>query len=413
MHWRSTASWFAAIVLVAANLRPAVTSVPPLVDRLTATFGLSAIAAGALTTLPVLAMGLFAPVAPLAARRFGDSAALAVAVGLIAVGCAARATGGVVGLYAGTAVAGVGIAVAGALLPSLVRARVPDRIGPVTGLYTASLIGGALVAAGGTEPLRAALDVSEQAVLAVWALPALAALVLWLASRILDGSGRPDPADHPRSATRPGMPWRSGAAWLGTLFMGLQSLLFYAVLAWLAADYIDLRLSAESAGLLLAVFSATQVITALAMPIVAHRTGVIRPWIALSVGLTVLGLLLVALVPLAAPWAWAGLLGLGMGGNLALALTVLTHLAPTPEGAAAYMGMAFFIGYLLAAAGPVAAGALHDATGGFTAVFLALAALGVATLVVGTLSAGPGDRTATPAPMSGQTSQNAANGQSV
>jgi MFS transporter, CP family, cyanate transporter len=367
-------------VLVAANLRPVITSVPPLVDGLTATYGLSAVAAGALTTLPVLAMGLFAPLAPVAARRFGGSAVLGVAVALIAVGAATRSVGGMVGLYLSTAMAGIGIAVAGALLPALVRQRVPDRVGPVTGLYTAALIGGALVAAAGTEPLRAALGVSPSAVLAVWAVPALAALPLWLVGA-RSGSGRAAWGRPTR------LPWRSGAAWLGTLYMGLQSLLFYATLAWLAADYIGLGMSARNAGLLLGVFSAAQIVTALAMPALAQRTGSARPWVAVATGLTILGLVLVAVAPLTAPWGWAALLGLGMGGNLSLALTVLTHLAPTPEGAAAYAGMAFFVGYLLAAAGPVAAGALHDATGGFTVVFLALAGLGIVTLAVGLASA--------------------------
>jgi CP family cyanate transporter-like MFS transporter len=293
----------------------------------------------------------------------------------------------VVGLYLGTALAGVGIAVAGALLPALVRRRAPDQVGPVTGLYTAALIGGALVAAAGTEPLRAALDVPEQAVLGVWALPALVALGLWLLLGRSGGAAAGGPTTR--------LPWRSGAAWLGTMFMGLQSLLFYATLAWLAADYIDLGMSARDAGLLLGVFSAAQIVTALAMPALAHRTRSARPWVAVSVGLTTLGLVLVAVAPLAAPWAWATLLGLGMGGNLALALTVLTHLAPTPEGAAAYAGMAFFVGYLMAAVGPVAAGGLHDAIGGLTVVFLALAGLGVVTLLVGLASAShhpPGPR---------------------
>ena len=145
--------------------------------------------------------------------------------------------------------------------------------------------------------------------------------------------------------------------------MGLQSLLFYATLAWLAVSYTELGVSAHGAGLLLALFSATQIVTALAMPALAHRSGDIRPWIALSVGLTTVALALVAAVPYAAPaapWLWAAVLGLGMGGNLSLALVVLTRMAPSPAAAAAYTGMAFFVGYLLAALGPVAAGALRD-----------------------------------------------------
>jgi CP family cyanate transporter-like MFS transporter len=253
----------------------------------------------------------------------------------------------------------------------------PDRVGPVTGLYTAALITGALVAAGGTEFLRAGLGLSPQAVLAVWAVPAVLALALFLAVR--------GPATQPGAGTD--KPWRTRAAWLGTLFMGAQSLLFYASLAWLAAMYTGLGLSHSSASLLLGLFSATQVVTAFAMPVLAHRTGNLRPWIAISVGVTAVALALVAAVPMAAPFGWAALLGLGMGGNLSLALTVLTEAAPTPQAASAYTGMAFFGGYLLAAAGPVAAGALRDATGSFRPVFATLAVLGVVTLGIGVTAA--------------------------
>jgi CP family cyanate transporter-like MFS transporter len=371
-----------AILAVAANLRPVITSLPPIVDPIAAKFGLSATAAGALTTLPVLCLGLFAPAAAPLARRYGESTVLGAAVAVIAIGAALRSVGGVLGLYGGTALAGVGIAVAGTLLPTLVRTRMPDRIGPVTGLYTAVLITGAFVAAGATEPMRSALGLTAQQALALWALPAVAALAAWLAQARSAGPAVP--------SGRVAFPWRSGAAWLGTAFMGLQSLLFYGALAWLAAAYTERGMSGPSAGLLLALFSATQIVTALALPTLAHRSGGVRPWIAVSVGLTTAGLALVAAVPTtgaAAPWLWASVLGLGMGGNLSLALVVLTRLAPSPAEASSYTGMAFFAGYLLAALGPVAAGALRDATGSFTAVFATLAGLGVLTLFVGLASA--------------------------
>ena len=379
----STGLWLAALVLVAANLRPVITSVPPLVDRLVAEFGLSGTEIGALTTLPVVCMGLFAPLAAVLARRFDESAVLAAAVAVIGVGAALRGLAGTAGLYSGAIVAGVGIAVTGTLLPSLVRTRYPDRVGTVTGTYTAALIGGALLAAGATEPLRAFLGLSPQVMLALWAIPAGVAVVAWLLLPHVPRPTRP---------VRVAFPWRSKAAWLGTLFMGGQSLLFYGTLAWLAAAYTSRGYSASSAGLLLAVFSATQLITAYAMPALAQRGGDVRPWIVVSVGGTTIGLALVAFVPegfATAPWIWASLLGLGMGGNLALALLVLTQNAPTPEAAPAYTGMAFFVGYLIAAAGPVAAGAVRDATGGYRAVFAALAVLGSLVLAAGVAAATP------------------------
>ena len=364
---------------MAVNLRPAVASVPPLIDAITADLRLSGPAAGLLTTLPVLCMGLFAPVAPVGARRLGAPMVLAAAVALIAVGSAIRGVGAV-GLYAGSAVAGIGIAVAGTLLPGLVKARFPDQVGPVTGLYTAGLIGGALLAAGATEPLASAGGVGWPGALALWALPAVAALGVWLAVT------RPVPATTPPDA-RVGLPWRDRTAWLATGFMGGQSLLFYATLAWLAACYTSLGVDATTAGLLLAVFSATQLVSALGLPLLAHRGGRLGPWIAVSVGLCVAGLVLVALVPLVSPWLWATILGLGMGGQFALALTLVAQIAPTPAAAPSYSGLAFLVGYLLAALGPVAAGGLRDLSGGYRAPFLVLAGVGLAVLALGVIAA--------------------------
>jgi CP family cyanate transporter-like MFS transporter len=121
--------------------------------------------------------------------------------------------------------------------------------------------------------------------------------------------------------------------------------------------------------------------------VLADRFGGLAPWIAASVGTCIVCLVLVALVPMAAPWVWAGVIGLGMGGQFALALTLIAQLAPTPAAAPAYSGMAFFVGYLLAALGPLAAGALRDLTGGYEVPFLAVAGIGVVTLFLGVRAA--------------------------
>jgi len=395
--------WLAAIVLVAVNLRTPIASIPPIVGPIARDLRLSAAATGLLTTLPVVCMGLFAPAGALASRRWGRSRVLAGAVLLILAGTALRLAPGAGPLWAATVLAGIGIAVAGALLPALVRARFPHRVGPVTGLYTAGLIGGAMLAAALTEPARQALGGSWPAALAVWAVPAGLALLVWLA---VAGGGAPASSDAAVGVPgAPSTPWRDRTAWYAAFYMGGQSLMYYGILAWLAARYTAIGVPAARAGLLLGLFSAAQLISALALPVLAHRRGRLSPLIALCVATSTAMLAVVALAPAGAPVVWATVLGLGVGGQFALALTVLGSLGHGPAGSAAISGMAFFVGYLLAALGPVAAGGLRDATGGYRAPFLALAGVGVGTLVAG-IAAGraaaaggstdPGQRPAVP-----------------
>jgi CP family cyanate transporter-like MFS transporter len=180
-------------------------------------------------------------------------------------------------------------------------------------------------------------------------------------------------------------------AWRVTLYMGSQSLLYYAALTWLSPLFVDAGWTAGRAGLLLGLFSFTQIFSALAVPALADRTGDHRPWIALCVGLATVMLAAFALVPTAAPWLWAALLGLGVGGMFALALTLLVKLASSAAAAARLSGMALLVGYLLAATGPVLAGALYDAVGNYRVPFLVLAGIGAATLALG-VSVRPSER---------------------
>jgi MFS transporter, CP family, cyanate transporter len=366
------------VVAVALNLRPAIAAVPPVLDAIQRDLGLSATAAGLLTALPVVCMGAFAPAGAALARRVGQEAAVALALTLVAAGTLVRGLGpSAVALYGGTLVSGIGIALGGVLLPRVVKAWFPNRPGAVTGLYTAGLVTGAMLASAATVPLMNALGAGWPAAIAAWGLPAAAALAAWVpATRRLRTAAEPAPGPVR-------LPWRSGVAWRVTLYMGSQSLLYYAALTWLSPLYLAEGWTADRAGLLLGLFSFTQIFSALAVPALADRTGDHRPWIALCVGAATVMLAAIGLAPTAAPWVWAAVLGLGVGGMFALALTLLVKLASSPAAAARLSGMALLVGYLLAATGPVLAGALYDAAGSYRAPFLALAGVGVATLAVG------------------------------
>ena len=367
------------VVAVALNLRPAIAAVPPLLDAIQADLGLSATGAGLLTALPVVCMGVFAPAGTALGRRVGRETAVSCALALVAFGTLVRGLGeSMVPLYGGTLVAGIGIAMGGALLPGVVKAWFPARAGAVTGLYTAGLVAGAMLASAATVPLSHVLGGGWAAAIAAWGLLAVAALVAWVpATRRLRATAEPPAPGRLR------LPWGSGVAWRITLYMGSQSLLYYAALTWLSPLYLAAGWSASRAGLLLGLFSLTQVFSALAVPAMVDRTGDHRPWVVLCVGTATAMLAAIGLVPTAAPWAWAALLGLGVGGMFALALTMLVRQASTPAAAARLSGMALLVGYLIAATGPVLAGAVYDAVGSYRAPFLMLAGIGVGTLVVG------------------------------
>src|SRR5215218_2284439 len=181
------------IVLLAANLRPALTGVAPLIGQIRADTGISNGVAGLLTTLPLLAFGLLSPIAPRAARRFGMERVLLACLLVLTAGILLRWAGAVAALFLGTVVLGAAIAVANVLLPSLVKREFPEHAGLMTSVYSASLGISAALAAGVSVPLARLDGMGWRGALAVWAVPALLAGVAWFP--LLGRSDHPeDPA---------------------------------------------------------------------------------------------------------------------------------------------------------------------------------------------------------------------------
>jgi MFS transporter, CP family, cyanate transporter len=377
----ATAPLLVGLLLVALNLRPAISSVPPLLETIRQDLGLGRTFLGLLTTIPVLCMSIFALAAPKISGRIGAERAVLWSVILIGVAVAGRLAAGQPGVLFGTTlVAGVGIAVAQSLLPAVVKGWFPDSAAFVTGLYTVGITGGLALAALTTVPIERTLGGFWPGALAAWSLFAAVAVVFWLLLTARARSvSRPEVAYE-----RARLPWRSGRAWSVALFFGAESCLFFSSLTWLAPLYIDRGLDEGHTGLLLAVFALVRVPSAFVFPALADRSGDRRPWLALTLTLATFGFCAAGLVPLVtpwAPWAWVVVLGLGVGGLFPLALTLPLDYSADADEAGRLTAMTFFVGYIVAAVGPVAVGALRDATGGYAVPFVALAALSVAMLV--------------------------------
>ena len=362
----------AAVVLLGVNLRTGVASLPPLLDEIRADLGLSGTAAGVLTALPVLAFGALAPLAPRLARRHPIERVLAGCAALTAVALALRGAGGIGPLFAGTLLAGAGVAVAQAALPVYVRTAHPGRAGPLTGAFSAALPLGATAASALAVPLADALG-SWDLSLAIWALPAAAAALAWLARPPATVVRGPVPA-----------PLRADPlAWAVALYFAVQSMAFYAGLAWLPSALADdAGYSHASAGLLLALSSLASMPSAFLLPVLAARSRSQVPIVAGIAAVCALGALGLLVAESAAP-LWMAVLGVGQGGALGLALMLPVLRGRDPATVASLTAMTLCVGYLAAALGPWVAGVLHDLSGGWTATLAFILAISVAQLLPG------------------------------
>jgi CP family cyanate transporter-like MFS transporter len=371
----------AAIFLAALNLRAALASVPPLVHTIQRDLGLSSAGAGLLTTVPVLCMGLFAPVAQRLAHRVGREMTVAVALGLLVVGLLLRLGGDDYPvLLLSTLLPGIGIALCGTVLPGIVKEFFPGRSGTMTGVYLLAMMVGATVASALAVPLADALGSWERS-LAVWAGVAVVGLLGWLP--VVRRSNRHDRATADSGAPRPArvaLPWRSPTARLMAAFLALQSVGFYTQLAWIPPSYEARGWTARDAGLLLATWSIVQLASGVGGPALADRFPDRRPLVAGALLLTIVGTLGIAAAPEAAPWLWVALMGLGQGSGFSLGLVKLVDYAPTPAASARLSAMVFLFSYSLASIGPFLFGAVRDATDSFTVPFGALVVIAVVQL---------------------------------
>jgi CP family cyanate transporter-like MFS transporter len=380
------------MVLLACNLRPAAAGVGPLLGRIQADNGLSGFAAGVLTTLPVLCFGALAPLAPALTRRLGERTTVPVALAVLLLGLIVRLVPGVGFLYIGTALAGAAIAVGNVLLPVLVRGNFPDRVGLLTGMYTTALVGFAALAAGVSVPVANAFGGGWRPGLAIWAIPCAIALGVW-APQLRRRHRAAVPARDQVAGARALL--RDRVAWSVTLFFAVQSAGFYATLAWLPSVFHSHGMSTTKSGLLLSLSLVVGLIPALTLPSLAARSHDQRPFMVAVIAFIAVGWLGVILAPTTVPYLWVVVLGLGQNAAFPLALTLIVLRGGTMSSTAALSTLVQTVGYLVAALGPLAIGAVHDLTGSWTPALLVLLALLVPQLAVGLAAAR--NRTVTPA----------------
>lgn len=351
----------AGIIFVAFNLRPAITSVGPLITTIRDDLGISNWSAGLLTSLPLVAFAMMSPLIPRLANRFSNERVMLAGLVLLLLGISVRSVSVISLLFFGTLLVGVGIAVCNVLLPSVIKEKFPLKVALMTSVYSTAMGVFAAAASGLSIPLTINMGLGWQWALVVWGVPALLGIFLWIYLNKRNKSTQS--MDVAFVTSENNAIWKSSLAWQVAAFMGLQSFLFYVTISWLPEILHQYGLSMSAAGWMLSIMQLVGLPASFLVPVIAGKLKSQRPIVIVNgilsitgyTGLLMGGSYLVMIISTV-------LIGFTLSGTFALALAFLGMRAKNAKQAAALSGMAQCLGYLLAALGPLLIGLLYDLT---------------------------------------------------
>ncbi|MCC3355947.1 CynX/NimT family MFS transporter [Bacillus sp. REN16] len=347
------------IIFVAFNLRPAITSVGPIIDLIRTDLGISNGIAGFITTLPLISFAILSILAPKIGQSIGNELTIFLGLMVLCIGIITRSVGYTSTLFLGTLLIGVGVAIGNVLIPSIVKLHFPLKVGIITSIYTTAMNTFAAIGSGVSIPLVKGQSFGWRWALAFWVVLSVVAMIMWLPQ--LRNNFKPSASSSAQSSNR--AMWRSSIAWQVTLFMGLQSFLFYCTVAWLPEILESHGMQLSMAGWMVSLMQLVGLPTTFIAPVIANRLKNQKLMVCI-IGLVyfagVMGLIFVQT---------NGLLilsiiciGAAQGASISLALTMIGLRTKDSRQAANLSGMAQSIGYLLAAIGPTLVGFLFDFT---------------------------------------------------
>ncbi len=389
--WRGRLLALAGVVLVAFSLRSAVAALSPILAEVQEDFAVPTWVVGLIGTAPPVCFAVFGIVTPMLERRFGLQRLAAASMVVVTAALIWRALAGdAVTLLVATAVLFAAVGVGNVVLPPLIKAYFPDRIGTMTALYSALLAVAAFV------PPLVAVPVADAAgwrfSLGMWAVFALLAVVPWVSlvvrARTSAAQQSAVAIEEPAPGVLGRLP-RLSLAWALAATFGISAASVYACFAWLPVVLVDVAgVSHAEAGALLSLFGAMGLPWSILVPIVItrwRRVGVIYA-VALVAGLAGVGGMVLA--PTAATLLWVVLLGTPQA--LFPAVLVLIQLRTrTHEGAVALSGFAQSVGYAIAALFPLMFAVVHELTGSWQPVLLVFGALFLAAIPTGIIVSKP------------------------
>ena len=369
----------ATIIILGLCLRIPILSVSPLMDTITHELNLSAASAGWLSTIPVLCFGTVALAAPTLTRRWGMDTILLAMFVLLLFGLLVRTLEPISLLFGGTVLVGAGIAVANVIMPGFIKREAPNRVGPMTAIYSASISASGAIGAGLTIPIMNAFDLDWRGGMRWPAAIVMIGVLVLIPWQLSSRSGRHIRGGHGARANL----WRNRVAWFVTLYMGMQSFLFFSANAWLPTYLISEGMDEQTAGFMLGLSPLAGVAGSFIAPLLLNRRRDQQWLIWLSSALCVVGLAGMILTPMTGTVVWVLLFGFGSGMTLSLALSFIGLRTPDSHYAADLSMMAQASGYMIAAIGPIGIGAAHDIFGNWQLPFVLILASTVILTFVG------------------------------
>lgn len=344
-----------AILLVSVNLRPAISSIGPLLDTIRADLDLTSSQVSLLTSVPVFCMGLFAPLAIVFNRKLGLKASVAILVAAIGGFTVLR---GIFPTYPVLLISaffiGMAIAIISPLLSAMIKRNFPTRTASLIGVYSFGMGLGATMAAGLTGIFYSIAG--WPIALASWGLLAIAAIILWLRVEELEA----DASQIPVQGMAVVSPLKNMRAWYMLAFFGLQSSLFFSTITWLAPIAIEKGLSIVLAGAVLTVVSIVGIIGNITLPLLLEKWPSRHLWILVSISSGTIGILLLMFASVSFIWLAAVFLGVTLGGLFPLALMMPLDENSSADDVNSWTAMIQSGGYIISATTPFAIGILYD-----------------------------------------------------
>jgi CP family cyanate transporter-like MFS transporter len=372
---------FAAIFLIALNLRPAVTSIGPLLNTIRNDLHLTNSEVSLLTAIPVICMGLFAPLAVHWLNKFGQRNGISILIIIIGIMTLLRTwLHDYISLLVTAFIIGVAIAIIGPIISSLIKAKFPNRMASAIGIYSLGMGAGATLSAGLTGVIYEVVGKRWEYALSIWSALALLAYLIWVLTKKKDEIEIESILSNEPIIFR--SPWSNNRAWLILLFFGFQASLFFSLTTWLGSAASELGFNVIEAGTVISVLTISQIVGNICIPLLLEKFPNRSFWIYFSLALGAVGLVLLLTNSTLLIWPACIFLGLTLGGLFPLALLLPLDETTDAKEANAWTAMVQTGGFIMGGLTPLVIGILYDLSGSHQITYYVLLMLVVGMFVV-------------------------------